>query len=450
MKSKKSFSETEEKARTGIEGFDEITNGGLPLGRVTLLEGGPGSGKTVMALQTLVNGARLDGEPGIFVAFEESAERIAANAGQFGWDLASLQKKNLFILDAQPPHDLFQSGSFDLSGMLAALEAKANQIQAKRIVFDAFDVVLAMLGDPIAERREVYRVHDWLLAHEFTAIITSKTGGHEVFGAKVPELGFMQFMVDCAVVLNHCVVQGVSQRNLRVVKYRGSAFAENEAPCLIGSTGLEVAGSHDLGGMNSVMAPVTTERISSGVSRLDVMLGGGYFRGASVLVTGFPGTAKSTLSGAFAEAACERGERTLFVSYDSDASEVVRNLASVNIRLQRFVKSGLLRLVSARTVSCSAEIHLMQVKRLAREHKASCLVIDPVSAFCNAGNEVTAHRVAERLVNWTKVFGITMLCTSLLDDSGEQAESTPLQVSTIADTWIHLNYLVATRSIAGP
>jgi circadian clock protein KaiC len=442
MTAKKSPAPNPAKALTGIEGFDEITRGGLPRGRTTLLEGGPGSGKTVMALQSLVNGARFDNEPGIFVAFEESSERIKGNAGQFGWDLAELQRKKLFFLDAQPAPDLFQSGSFDLSGMLAALEAKAKQIKAKRIVFDALDVVLALLNDPVAERREVYRLHEWLLARGFTAIITAKTGGYESHRANQPQLGFMQFMVDCAVILNHEVVRGVSQRNLRVVKYRGSAFAENESPFLIGKAGVEVAGAREMDGIGWVEAPVTSERVSSGVPRLDVMLGGGYYRGASVLITGFPGTAKSTLAGAFAEASCRRGERTLFISFDTDANEVVRNLSSVNIRLDRFVKKGLLRLVSARTITGSAEIHLMQIKSLARAHRARCLVIDPVSALCKSGNEDTAHSVAERLINWTKASGITIVCSSLLDVSGPQLESTPLEVSTTADTWIHLNYLV--------
>jgi circadian clock protein KaiC len=178
------------------------------------------------------------------------------------------------------------------------------------------------------------------------------------------------------------------------------------------------------------------------VPRLDVMLGGGYYRGASVLITGFPGTAKSTLSGAFAEAACGRGERTLFVSFDSDANEVVRNLSSVGIKLERFVKKGLLRLVSARTTTGSAEIHLMHIKKLAREHGARCLIIDPISALAKTGNGSTAHSVVERMMSWTKVEGITIVCTSLMDESGLQVESTPLQVSTIADTWLHLNYLV--------
>ena len=441
MKSKKAATDPL-RAPTGIEGFDEITNGGLPRGRTTLIEGGPGSGKTIMGLQSLVNGARLEGEPGIFVAFEESSKRIMGNAEKFGWDLAALQKKKLFFLNAQPTPDLFQSGSFDLGGMLAALESKAHEIKAKRIVFDAVDVVLALLQDPVAERREIYRLHEWLLANRFTAIITAKAGAHEGNEVSRPQLGFMQFMVDCSVKLNHEVVEGISQRNLRVVKYRGTAFSENESPFLIGLRGLEVAGSRELGRSEKPETPVITERISTGVPRLDVMLGGGYYRGAGVLITGFPGTAKSTLSGAFTEAACLRGERTLFISFDSDANEVVRNLASVNIRLERFMKSGLLRLVSARAITGSAEIHLMQIKHLAHDHGARCVVIDPVSALSKSGNEITASSVAERLIDWTKASGITLVCTSLLHEAGLQVEGSALQISTIADTWIHLNYLV--------
>ena len=442
MRSKNTPAADPSKARTGIEGFDEITHGGLPRGRTTLIEGGPGSGKTLMALQTLVNGARLDAEPGIFVAFEESAERIVANAGKFGWDLAALQKMRLFFLDAQQSPDLVQSGDFDLSGMLAILEAKAQEMGARRIVFDALDVLLALLDDPMAERREVYRLHQWLLAHGFTAIITAKSGGYEVNAANRTQLSFMQFMVDCAVVLNHEVVQGVSQRNLRVVKYRGTSFAENESPFLIGAGGLEVAGARELGQGKTPNLSAVSERVSSGVTRLDAMLGGGYYRGAGILITGFPGTAKSTLSGAFAEAACLRGERTLFISFDSDANEVVRNLASVSIKLERFVKKGLLRLELARAISGSAEIYLMQIKNLAKEHRARCLIIDPVSALSKAGNEGTAYSVGERLIDWTKASGITLLCTSLLHEVGVQEEGTPMQISTIADTWIHLNYLV--------
>jgi circadian clock protein KaiC len=430
------------KARTGIEGFDEITNGGLPKGRTTLVEGSAGSGKTIMALQSLVSGARLDNEAGIFVAFEETSDRIRTNATKFGWDLAALEKKKLFFLNAQTTPDLVQSGTFDLGGLLAAVEAKAKEINAKRVVFDALDVVLALLQDPAAERREVYRLHEWLAARGMTGIITSKVGNIQSPLDNQPHLGFMQFMVDCTVTLNHQVVRGVSQRSLRVVKYRGSSFSENESPFLIGDHGMEVAGGREINWPKSPGGTKVTERVSSGVKRLDAMLGGGYYRGAAILITGFPGTAKSTLSGAFAEAACRRGERALFMSFDSDADEVVRNLASVNIRLGRFVKSGMLRLISARAVSGSAEIHLMHIKKQTRLHRARCVIIDPVSALAKAGNEETAYSVAERLLDWSKAAGITMVCTSLLHEASNVSERTPLQISTIADTWLHLNYQV--------
>lgn len=427
------------KAPTGIAGLDEITGGGLPRGRTTLLAGGSGSGKTILALQFLVNGVQRD-EAGIFVAFEEAPARIARNADTFGWNLPELQQQEkLYFMDAQPPADLVQSGTFDLSGMLAALGAKAEELSATRIVFDALDIVLALLPDAAAQRREIYRLHAWLLQHEMTAIVTLKAdsdGG----GSIGQPFGFMQFMVDCAVILNHTVVLGVSQRNLRVQKYRGSSFDENESPFLIGRNGFEVAVTRTLG---RGQAEATNERVSSGVERLDTMLGGGYYRDASVLITGFPGTAKTTLSGAFAEAACARGERTMFVSFDSDSNEVIRNLGSVGIRLDRFVEDGTLNMVSARTITGSAETYLVRIKSLAREHEARCVVVDPISTLSKSGNELTAHSVAERLIDWSKAEGITLVCTSLLDEMSSQSEAgSPLQISTLADTWIHLNYLV--------
>jgi circadian clock protein KaiC len=428
------------KAPTGIEGFDDITHGGLPRGRTTLLVGGPGSGKTLLGLRFLVEGARALREPGIFVAFEETSKRIVANAWAFGWDLPKLRQKMLCFVDAQPSSDLVQSGNFDLSGMLAALEVQIKTMGARRIVFDAIDILLALMTDVVAKRREIYRLHEWLLRHEITGLITAKAEGDEASSFGLQPFGFMHFMVDCAVLLNHRVALGVSQRNLRVLKYRGSGFDENEAPFVIGKTGFDVAiarsRSRDEG-------KVTQERVSSGVKRLDTMLGGGYYRGASVLITGFPGTAKTTLSGAFAEAACRRGERTIFFSFDSDGGEVMRNLASVGIKLERFARKGLLRMVSARAISGSAESLLVRIKSLAREHRARCVVIDPVSTLAKIGNELTAHGVAERLVDWSKADGTTLVCTSLLDElNGHTEGGTPLQISTIADTWIHLNYLV--------
>jgi circadian clock protein KaiC len=428
------------KSLTGIAGFDEVTGGGLPRGRTTLLVGGPGSGKTIFSLQFLAHGVQACKEPGIFVAFEEAPERIVANFRGFGWNLDELKPQKLYFVDAQPMPDLIQSGNFDLGGLLAALEAKATQMNARRIVFDAIDVLLALLPDEAMRRREMHRLHQWLLDHELTALITVKAGAEDISSPSQQSFSFMQFMVDCSVILNHRVDQGVSQRNLRVQKYRGCSFNEDESPFVIGKDGFDVAIAHTPGRRDPT---ASAERVSSGVKRLDTMLGGGYHRGACVLITGFPGTAKTTLSGAFAEAACRRGERTMFVSFDSDGSEVVRNLTSVGIQLGRFTKTGCLRMISARTITGSAETLLVHIKSLVKEQKARCLVIDPVSALSKAGNELTAHAVAERLIDWSKSAGITLVCTSLLDEvSSPVSNAGPLQVSTMADTWIHLNYLV--------
>lgn len=427
------------KVQTGIAGFDEITSGGLPQGRTTLLVGGPGSGKTIFGVQFLRHGAEARQQPGIFVAFEESPKRLMENFRSFGWKLAEMEDTKLYFLDAQPLPDMIQAGSFDLGGLLAALSSKIEKMGARSIVFDALDVVLALIPDAAARRVEINRLHQWLLAHELTALITAKAGGDDTSTHGQP-FGFLQFMVDCSVVLNHRVDLGVSQRNLRVQKYRGSSFNEDESPFVIGKDGFDVAMARSLGRADTI---VSNERVSSGVERLDTMLDGGYYRGASVLITGFPGTAKTTLSGAFAEASCKRGERTMFVSFDSDGSEVVRNLTSVGIGLGPHVKSGCLRMVSARTFTGSAETLLVHIKTLAKEHKARCVVIDPVSALAKTGNELTAHAVAERLIDWSKGAGVTLVCTSLLNEIESDAQGrTPLQISTIADTWIHLNYLV--------
>jgi circadian clock protein KaiC len=424
------------KTPTGIPGFDEISGGGLPRSRTSLIIGGPGSGKTVFALQTLVNGARQGAEPGIFVAFEENSRQIVANAATFGWDLPALEKEKLFFLDARMSPDVVPAGGFDLSGMLASLKAKADQMGARRIVFDSVDVLLSLLDDRLAERREIYRLHDWLSQSGLTGIVTSRVEGGDPLASQ--PYGYMQFMADCVVLLQHRLVEQVSLRGLRIVKYRGSAFAENETPMVIGTSGVEAASL----GMAEVDYPVSAERVSSGIEGLDTMLGGGYYRGTSVLITGAPGTAKSTLGGAFAEAACQGGERTLYVSFDEAASEIVRNLASVGIDLGPHVAAGTLRVVSFRTEARSAEEHLLRLKALMGEHGPRCLVIDPLSAMVKAGGQLSALGVAQRLLYLTKSQGITLVCTSLLEGSNQEAEATPLQISTIADAWIHLAYAV--------
>ncbi|MDW7710387.1 MAG: circadian clock protein KaiC [Deferrisomatales bacterium] len=431
------------KTPTGVTGFDEITDGGLPHGRTTLLVGGPGSGKTVLSLQFLAHGAHHCREPGIFVAFEETAKRILGNAESFGWNLEELQRKRkLVFLDAQPMPGLVASGDFDLGGMLAALEAQGKEIGAKRIVFDALDVVLTLLPDTAAKLREAYQLHQWLLARELTALVTVKAPQEAGSPFIHPPFDSMQFMVDCSVILNHSVVLGVSQRNLRVQKYRGSSFDENESPFIIGKSGLDVAVSRPL---SRAHREVTNERVSSGVTQLDTMLGGGYFRDATVLITGSPGTGKTALGAACAQAACNRGERTLFVSFDSDGAEVIRGLAALRIRLDRHLKNGALRMLSARASIGSAETYLVRIKALAKEHGARCVVIDPISALSKSGNERTAHNVAERLIDWSKADGITLLCTSVLDEWSRQTEGgSPPRLAALADTWIHLNYLVQT------
>jgi circadian clock protein KaiC len=391
-------------------------------------------------MQFLVHGARSCAEPGIFVAFEETTKSVIENMQGFGWRLETLVPKKLEFMDAQPTTALLKSGDFDLSGMLAALGCVADKMGARRIAFDAMDVVLAHLPDAQARRRETYRIHEWLVSRKLTGVITAKAAAEDTSVLGLHPFGFLQFMVDCAVTLNHRVILGVSQRSVRVQKFRGSSFDENECPFVISGSGFDVAIARALGRSD---CKVTTERVSSGVGRLDTMLGGGYYRASSVLITGSPGTAKTTLCGAFAEAACRRGERTLFVSFDSDGSEVARNLNSVGLELGEQVRRGMLRFISARTIIGSSETLLVRIKRLAREFGARCLVIDPVSTFSKAGNELTAHGVAERLLDWCKSDGITLVCSSLLDGTETQQDgSTPLQISTLADTWIHLNYLV--------
>jgi circadian clock protein KaiC len=424
------------KTPTGITEFDEITEGGLPRGRTCLVVGGPGSGKTVFALQTLVHGARLWGEPGIFVAFEENSRTITANAASFGWDLPALQEEKLFFLDARLSQETISAGRFDLAGMLAGLQAKATAMGAGRIVFDSMDVLLALLNDPVLERQEIYRVHDWLAQSGLTGIVTIRGEGPDPL--LTARYGFVQFMADCVVHLSHRVEERISMRTLRVVKYRGTGFSENEFPLVIGKTGISVGMAH----APRAADEASTERVSTGIPRLDTMLQGGWYRGSSALISGAPGTAKSTLCGAFIEAACQRGERALFVSFDEGTSELMRNLASVHIHLEPYVKSGLLRIHSARAIGASAEEHLITLRALIDEQQPRCVAIDPLSSMIKAGGGLAAQTMADRLLGLTKAAGITLICTSLLQEGLPEAEGTPLHISTIIDTWIHLSFPV--------
>jgi circadian clock protein KaiC len=423
------------KAPSGIAGFDEITRGGLPVGRTTLVVGGPGAGKTVFALQSLVHAASELAEPGIFVAFEENSRQIVANAATFGWDLPALEKKKLFFLDARLAPSTVQAGDFDISGILAGLAAKAKEMGARRIVFDGIDVLLTLLDDASKERREIYRLQEWLHATGLTALITAKASEGDRISTE--RYAFMQFMVDAVISLNHRMVERVSLRGLRIMKYRGSGFSEGEFPMIIANSGIEVAtfGPIDL------EYDVSTERVSSGVARLDTMLDGGYYKGSVVLISGAPGVAKTTLAGAFARAACERHQRVLYVSFDEAGSQIVRNLRSVSIDLQPYVDAGLLEMFSTRTESRSSEDHLINLKQRINAFKPQGLVVDPLSALGKTGGHVAAVHAALRLLDFARSLGITTVCTSLVE-SGAVDETTATETSTIADTWIHLAYLV--------
>lgn len=423
------------KIATGIAGFDQLSQGGLPRNRTTLLRGGPGTGKSVFALQTLVNAIRQRDEPGIFVAFEESARQISTNAATFDWGLPVPDGKKLFMLDAILPVDVVQSGQFDLTGMLAILEAKREEIGARWIVFDGIDVLLTLLQNKAAEMREIYRIRDWLADNPVSAIITAKIGDD---ASDFGDYGFMQFMVDCVVGFERRLEHRIALHRIQITKYRGADFIAGEFPVNFGRSGMEVGAPEP----TQITHTASTERVSAGFERLDTMLGGGLFRGSSTLITGVPGTSKTTLAGKFAEAACARGERTLFVSFDEGADPIVRNLSSVGIDLRTHVTSGVLRMYSGRTESIGAEEHLVRLRSLIREHRPRCMVIDPISAIAKAGDLGAARSVASRLIYMVKDEKVTVLVTAINHGDDPQTEATDLQVSTIADTWIHLSYLI--------
>lgn len=423
------------KVATGIQGFDELSYGGLPRNRTSLVMGGPGTGKTVFALQTLVNAARERKQPGIFVTFEEDPDDIFANAATFGWRLPALARGALFFLNARLSPTVVQSGEFELGGMLAILEAKKRELGASWIVFDGIDVLLALLQNPAAEMREIYRLRDWLARNDLTAIITTKIDGD----ASGPvSYGFMQFMVDCVIRFDRRLEQGVPIRRLELTKYRGSGFAPGEFPLSFGPRGMEVAAP----GTVESREAASTERVSMGFSGLDTMLGGGVFRGSSTLITGAPGTSKTTLAGQFAQSACRRGERTLFVSFDEGEERIRRNLTSVGIHLDAHLKSGLLRMYSGRTDLATPEEHLTRIAALLLEHQPRCMVIDPLLAIARTGALSSARAIGNRLFYKVRDRDITAVITSLVDGDDPQAEATELQISTIADTWIHLSYVV--------
>lgn len=422
------------KVLTSIDGFDEISLGGLPRHRTTLVMGGPGTGKSVFALQTLVGAATKHKQAGIFVAFEENIDAIFTNAAAFDWNLPALARRRLFFMNAQLSPEFVMAGDFDLGGMLAMLEAKQHEIDARWVVFDGIDVLLSLLRTPRARMREIYRLRDWLGRHALTAIITTKIDD----STQSADYGFMQFMVDCVVRFDRRLEEGIPVRRLEISKYRGSAFAPGEYPLSFGPHGTQVASP----GPTDVPQQASSERVSTGFAGLDHMLGGGLFRGSSTLISGAPGTSKTTLAGMFAMAACRRDERTLFVSFDEGAERVRRNLKSVDIQLDVPYKSGLLRMYSGRTDAVNPEEHLIRISALIDEHQPRCVIIDPLSALGRTGALSSARAIGNRLLYKMRDHHITSIVTALVEGAGTQADATELQISTIADSWIQLSYQV--------
>jgi len=326
-------------------------------------------------------------------------------------------------------------GDFDLAGLLAIVDARAAELGARRVAIDGLDIPLGLLADPAAQRRELYRIHSWAADWDRTVILTGKPDS-----PPDSPLALLPYMADCIVALEHELApDGHGRRSIRVLKYRGSGHSTDEAALVISKDGLQVDSSYAI----SLDYGVTRARVGSGVPSLDAMLEGGYHRGSCVLVSGAPGTAKTTLAGAFAQAACERGERTLFVSFDEAAAQIVRNLRSVGLRLDRHVAGGRLRLLSLLAAAAGPEVHGLEIRTELARHRARHLVVDPISIFERTGVRSRADRATEVLIHAAKSEGRTVFATSLLETAGLAQEATLAGVSTVADTWIHLSYLVA-------
>lgn len=421
---------------TGIVGLDQLLRGGLPEGRTTLVAGGPGCGKTLLALETLVHGARDHDEPGIFVALEEGAEHVIANAATLGWNLPQLQKKRLFFLDARLPSSVIHDGAFDLQALLAGLDERCRTMGARRVVFDGINELLLLLNDPAAERREMYRLSEWLTNRKLTGIVTCKIDHRSGFSSERDS--YLQYLSDCVVFLEHRPTGAVPLRRLRILKCRGIHHQTSEVPFAITGNGLDVAAPP----LPATLGPqATTERISAGVARLDTMLLGGYYRGASILLSGAPGTAKSTLAAAFAAAAARRKERTLYVTFDETPDRVIRNMRSVNIDLAKHVRSGALRIVAGYRATRSAIDDVAWIVAEAGRHRARCLVVDPLTALVSGGGALIGEEAATHLLRFAQANGITLLSTSLLSGVDALGEATSIGISTLADTWIHLSYV---------
>ena len=393
--------------------------------------GGAGCGKTLLAMEFLVRGATEFNEPGVFMAFEETAQDLTQNVASLGFDLKDLVARKKIVLDYVyiERSEIEESGEYDLEGLFIRLGSAIDSIGAKRVVLDTIESLFSGLPNPLILRAELRRLFRWLKDKGVTAIITGERGE-----GTLTRQGLEEYVSDCVIVLDHRVSEQTSSRRLRVVKYRGSTHGTNEYPFLIDADGISVLPVTSLGlGHNA-----SSERISSGVARLDAMLGGkGYYRGSSVLISGTAGTGKSSLAAHFADAACRRGERVLYFSFEESPDQIMRNMRSIGIDLQQWVKKGLLQIHANRPSFAGLETHLAMKHKLIGDFKPQVVIMDPLNSFVIGDNKIEVKSMLMRLMDFLKTKQITGLFTNLAQ-SGSPVEQTDVAISSLIDTWLLL------------
>jgi len=419
------------KSPTGIQGLDEVTGGGLPTGRPTLVCGSAGCGKTMLAIEFLVRGAVQFNEPGVFMMFEESAAELTANVRSLGFNLDRLVAEQKIVLDYVhiERSEIEETGEYDLEGLFIRLGHAIDTIGAKRVVLDTIESLFAGLPNHAVLRAELRRLFRWLKDRGMTAVITGEKGD-----ATITRYGLEEYVADCVIVLDHRVTEQISTRRLRVLKYRGSVHGTNEYPFLIGERGLSVLPITSL----RLDHEASSQRLSTGIARLDDMLGGkGVFRGSSVLISGSPGTGKSSIGATFLNAACQRGERTLLFAYEESSAQILRNMGSIGIDLEPWVKKGLLQIHSSRPTLQGLEQHLVMMHDIVQAFRPSVIVVDPISNLTLEHSEIEVKPTLMRLIDFLKQQQITTVFTSLTS-GGETPEDSQVGVSSLMDTWLLL------------
>jgi circadian clock protein KaiC len=422
------------KCPTGIEGLDEITGGGLPKGRPTLVAGAAGCGKTLFAMEFLINGITQYDEPGVFVAFEESAEELTQNVASLGFDLKALMKQKKLIIDyvRVERSEIEETGEYDLDGLFIRLGHAIDTLGAKRVVLDTLEVLFSALPNHGILRAELGRLFRWLKDRGVSAVVTAERGD-----GTMTRFGLEEYVADCVILLDHRVTDQMSTRRLRIVKYRGSLHGTNEYPFLITKEGISVLPITSLGLEHKAPAG----RISTGVKELDEMLGNkGYYRGSTILISGTAGTGKSSLSAAFVDAACRRGERCLYFAFEESTDQILRNMRSINIDLAPHVKKGLLHFHVARPTLYGLEMHLVTMYDLIKQYKPDIVVLDPITDFFAVGSKAEVKAALTRIIDYLKMNQITGLFTSYTTEE-EGVDQTVVGVSSLIDTWLNLRNL---------